>query len=238
MNKRPRDLGAPQFGGRDSRFRHPSLCPRDCGDTSRGLANNPVVPEPLMGCAIFIRSHRDELSFAVVRTGFGPPNPCPVRSYRASSSRMGISRGCAGHRFRNRLPSVLHRMQISSVTRPLPRLSSRRVNAPAPSVAPPWRRFFPPKLARIYDDTLYWVWPLRDYCRASRLRGLLKLPQLLTGQPGVADRPPAGPNDVTRALNLRADQLVLLAITAAPPPFELKRRALVLTSLQRREDGK
>jgi hypothetical protein len=137
MNKRPRDLGAPQFGGRDSRFRHPSLCPRDCVDTSRGLANNPVVPEPLMGCAIFIRSDGDELSFAVVRTGFGPPNPARSAHIGRRVHEMGISRGCAGHRFRNRLPSVLHRMQISSVTRPLPRLSSRRVNAPAPSVAPP-----------------------------------------------------------------------------------------------------
>src|SRR3954464_4585709 len=33
--------------------------------------------------------------------------------------------------------------------------------------------------ARICDDALYGLWPLRDYCGASRLRGLLELPQLL-----------------------------------------------------------
>src|SRR3954468_17059188 len=33
--------------------------------------------------------------------------------------------------------------------------------------------------ARICDDALYGLWPLRDYCCASRLCGLLKLPQLL-----------------------------------------------------------
>jgi hypothetical protein len=66
------------------------------------------------------------------RTMSDYPTPSRASRRRRSAAHTALIDGEAiVLRSRNRLPSVLHRMQISSVTRPLPRLSSRRVNAPA-----------------------------------------------------------------------------------------------------------
>src|SRR4051794_8574441 len=68
-------------------------------------------------------------------------------------------------------------VQNISVTATSPGLTVMASQHAAPSVAPTGGVF----LARICDDALYGLWPLRDYCCASRLRGLLELPQLLAG---------------------------------------------------------